>query len=251
MKNMEFSRKNLEALKNRVAVVALATGVAFIGTGCGKEKTDDTTEVGYNLIADSGRTSGLYSYVINGEGLESEKYLFDDDFVKLMKVSEREVYNNDNSTTAFFRKNIKMVWPDCFKLDNHPAVAGAFDMHMELEKMTSTNMTSFVVVNSSMTAKHDIDPGIQFLINGQKEINKGDTLASTAIYYDGELVAYQQTGAGSDSQNVIDATVGNVDVALQTVSEYGLLTETEIVDYQEFSEIENDLAYNNSYKKSK
>ena len=106
MKNMEFSRKNLEALKNRVAVVALATVVAFMGTGCGKEKTDDTTEVGYNLIADSGRTSGLYSYVINGEGLESEKYLFDDDFVKLMKVSEREVYNNDNSTTAFFRKNI-------------------------------------------------------------------------------------------------------------------------------------------------
>ena len=41
MKNMEFSRKNLEALKNRVAVVALATVVAFMGTGCGKEKTDD------------------------------------------------------------------------------------------------------------------------------------------------------------------------------------------------------------------
>lgn len=153
----------------------------------------------------------------------------------------------------FFRENINMVWPGCFALDNHPAVASAFDMNLELEKLTTTTTTSFTVVNSSMTAKHDIDPGTQILTNGRQEIKKGDTLASMAIYYEGELVVYQQTGAGSDSQNVLDATLGDVSTALQTVSEYGLLLATETVDYQEFNEIESSLVNQShyTYQKSK
>ncbi len=252
MIKIEENIKKLKGLRNRLAVVALATGLAFTESGCAKDKSGGK-EVGYNLITDSGRTSGLYTYIINGQGLESNKYHFDDDFIRLMKVSEKEEYHNNDKTTAFFRENINMVWPDCFALDNHPAVAEAFDMNLELEKLTTTTMTSFTVVNSSMTAKHDIDSGTQILINGQQEIKKGDTLTSTAIYYEGELVAYQQTGAGSNSQNVLDATKGDVSIALQTVSEYGLLSATEAVDYQEFNEIESSLVNQNhyTYQKSK
>ena len=249
MIKIEENIKKLKGLRNRLAVVALATGLTFTGSGCEKDENAGE-EIGYSLMSDSGSIAGLYTYIINGHGLESNKYHFDDDFIRLMKVSEKEEYDNSDKTTAFFRENIKMVWPDCFALDNHPAVAGAFDMNLELEKLTTTTMTSFTVVNSSMTAKHDIDPGTQILVNGQQEIKKGDTLTSTAIYYEGELVAYQQTGAGSDSQNVIDATKGDVSIALQTVSEYGLLSTTETVDYQEFNEIESSLV-NYTYQKSK
>ena len=72
-------------------------------------------------------------------------------------------------------------------------------------------------------------------------INEGDTLSSRAIYYEGELVAYKQTGAGSESQNVIDGTIGDVDLALSTVEDYGLLDETEVVNEEEINDIEDSL----------
>lgn len=247
MIKVEIYKENLQELKNRIALVTLAVGIAFMGNGCSKDSQLDTEKVAYELIADSGRISGLYSYIIRGQGLESEKVYFADDYIKLLKIVDKKVYDKNDASAVSLVKNLDIVWPDCFKLIDHLEEASKFDINMEVEELATTDSTSFTVVYSSMTAKHNIAPETHFLINGQKEITKGDTFASTAIYYDGELVAYQQTGAGSNSQNVLDATLGNVDEALQTVSDYGLLTKTETIDYQEFNMIENTLVSKNNY----
>ena len=63
MIKIEENIKKLKGLRNRLAVVALATGLTFTGSGCEKDKNAGE-EVGYNLISDSGRTSGLYTYII-------------------------------------------------------------------------------------------------------------------------------------------------------------------------------------------
>ena len=71
-----------------------------------------------------------------------------------------------------------------------------------------------VNIYSSATAHRDLDIDDSYLTDGRKEIKKGDKLSSVAIYYEDDLICYTQSGAGSESQNVIDASVGDAGVAL-------------------------------------
>ena len=103
MIKIEENIKKLKGLRNRLAVVALATGLTFTGSGCEKDENAGE-EIGYSLMSDSGSIAGLYTYIINGHGLESNKYHFDDDFIRLMKVSGKEEYNNNDKTTAFLER---------------------------------------------------------------------------------------------------------------------------------------------------
>ena len=133
-----------------------------------------------------------------------------------------------------------MIKPDCYSLYGDVSWIHGFNMSID-RKEISTEWSTYVVIDYSMTAKRDLDLNIDLLPAEYKEFNEGDTLSSRAIYYEGELVAYKQTGAGSESQNVIDGTIGDVDLALSTVEDYGLLDETEVVNEEEINDIEDSL----------
>ncbi len=242
MLNFRLNQEKLQELKKKVKLVTLAAGIAIIATGCTK-KENDFQEIGYEIVSETDDTSELYSYIVNTHGFENENIVFSElDPISLYQVTEEENYNQNNKATGFFIKYMRIVWPDCFSLYDTAYRINGFDFQIQARKLSDTNgISPIVVVHSSMTAKRDLNLNVTFLDSDQKEIKKGDTLSSTAIYYNGELVAYQQTGAGSDSQNVIDATVGDVDLALSTVEDYNLLRETEIIDLSDLKELENAL----------
>lgn len=54
------------------------------------------------------------------------------------------------------------------------------------------------------------------LTNGQKQFLKGYRLESTTLLFNGDVIAFKQTGVGSDSDNVVQ--IGGVDKAVIPVS---------------------------------
>lgn len=239
MLNLKINKEKFKGLKKGIAMLSLATSLAMVSTGCSKEVKEE--EVGYEVMTNDSETPELYSYVIDERGFESEKYDFDDfDPLYLAKVQNEEIYDFSNKALGFFRKNMVMIKPDCYSLYDNVSWIHGFNMSID-RKEISTEWATYVVIDYSMTAKRDLDLNIDLLPAEYKEFNEGDTLSSRAIYYEGELVAYKQTGAGSESQNVIDGTIGDVDLALSTVEDYGLLDETEVIDEGKLHDIEDSL----------
>ena len=240
MLNLKINKEKFKGLKKGIAMLSLATSLAIVSTGCSKETKEE--EIGYEVMTNDSETPELYSYVIDERGFESENYSFGDfEPLSLAKVQNEEIYDFSNKSLGFFRKNMVMIKPDCYSLYGDVTWINGFNMSID-RKEISTGWSTYVVIDYSMTAKRDLDDiRIRLLPAEYKLINKGDTLSSRAIYYEGELVAYKQTGAGSESQNVIDGTIGDVDLALSTVEDYGLLDETEVVNEEEINDIEDYL----------
>ena len=239
MLNLKINKDKLKGLKRGIAMLSLATSLAMVSTGCSKETKEE--EIGYEVMTNDSETPELYSYVIDERGFESENYSFGDfELLSLAKVVSEEKYDASNKATGFFRKNMVMIKPECYSLYGEASWINGFDMSID-RKEISTGWSTYDVVDYSMTAKSDLNLNIDLLPAEYKEINEGDTLSSRAIYYEGELVAYKQTGAGSESQNVIDGTIGDVDLALSTVEDYGLLDETEVVVERQLHDIEDSI----------
>ena len=249
IKNFNVNKQFFNDLAKRTTACALITTMLLCTTACGKKEKDNSNEIGFNVTSSTWSNDiGLYNYVINSKGLHSEKYDFEDTIrhINFAKVSELEEYNSKNiikrKTDGFYRAAVKMIWPDCYsKLYTSPAWLASHNFHYEIkyEKLDELSGNSYVVVYSSMTARRDLDTGLYMISDGQKEIKKGDNMSSIAIYYEGELVAYKQTGVGSECNNVLEGTIGDVDLALKKVSQFENLTESkemtdkELYDYQD------------------
>ena len=242
--NNKINNKAKRVLVGMLSSVLILSGMLR----CGKQ--DENNIVGYNVeTSDNVNENGFYFYVINTKGFESDKNDFSDtsNNIILAKVSEREEYGTNlrgEQTISFYREALKLVWPECFNSYDVDTVLPNFDIEVKFEKLVdgSSFSPTYIVIYSSITAKEDLD-----LEDGQKLIKKGDNMSSVAIYYNG-LVAFKQTGVGSECENVKAATVGDLDLALSTVSNYGLLIETESISYEELNEIEKELNRNNRGK---
>ena len=219
--------------------------VSFAGCSKNNNKSD---EIGY--IVETTTDSDLYTHVINTRGFYSDKYNFGESIncVEFAKVIETEEYDSrkiiNDKTDAFYRENLKLVWPDCYNTfdSTYWTKQNSFDMSIKSEKIKTTGDSEYIVINSSMTAKRNLDNGINLYRDGQKQIKKGDNFSSTAIYYNNELVAYKQTGAGSECANVKQATIGDVDKALSTIKEAGILSETKEISAQDLYNKEDELS---------
>lgn len=127
-----------------------------------------------------------------------------------------------------------------------------FDFSYIREEVREFNGGVYTICYSSATATRNLTPLGRSLNASQKYIdkyiNKGDTFASTAIYYDDELICFKQTGAGSECDNIEDLTIGDVDLALTTLEEENIITETTKCSYEDLKEYEKNL---NSQGKTK
>lgn len=233
------------SLKTQILSFIITTTMTFSLSGCRKDKENNDNPIGYNLISEQNndnKANGIYSYLLNCDGFVCEKYDFPTS-IQLSKVIEKEEYGTKLSnarTASFYRDNIKIVWPDCFSnYGNAWFDTDNFNFDIIVEKLNSFNgVDNIIVVRSSMTAKRNLNNSINYMYtNGQLPIEKGDNLSSIAIYYDNELIAFKQTGVGSDSQNVLDATIGNVDLALKEVKDEFNLSTTQNVTKDELNEI--------------
>jgi len=233
-------------ITKKITSLGVLMTMLVTASGCSNSKDTKTNIIGYNVESSTDkRQDGLYSHIINTNGLVSSKYNFSSlnniNFVKVTEVEEYGTNIKNEKTTAFFRENIHLVLPDCFGSYTSPAWfnnTSNFDMQIRCEKLEDGGFGNpYIVVYSSITAKRDLYTGQTIFKDGQDIIHKGDNLSSVAIYYDGELVAFKQTGVGSECENVKQATIGNVDLALTTVK----LDETKTVTYNELNKMENSL----------
>lgn len=252
--NNKINNKAKRILAGIVAGTLISTGMS----GCGKKvQNENDNVVGYSVeTSDNLSEIGLYSYIINTKGFESDNYIFSssNNSINLVKVSDREEYSTNSrkeQTIDFYRDSLKLVWPECFSFYNVESILSNFDIEVKYEKLVdgSSSSPTYIVVYSSITAKNDlVVEDLSSLGDGQQLIKTGDNMASIAIYYDG-LVAFKQTGVGSDCENVKEATIGDVDLALSTVFNYGLLEKSESISYEELNEIEKQLNEENKLVK--
>lgn len=249
MKKEEFKK-----LRTKLIALALAAGVGCSMNGCGKNSEEKVEEIGYLVeCTDLPWQEGLYTYVINLEGLESENYDFDDAVhgIRFAKVNEKEEHGttlSNDMTTAYYRDSLKMVWPSCFEQYGMNWFNDSnFACTYIVENVSEYEGSSYTIARSSMTVKRDLIP-IGKKSAEAKTLKEGDNMSSVAIYYGDELVAYKQTGVGSDCENVIESTVGDVDLALSKVSDLGLLVETKLVDSKELYDLQEELNDNKKIK---
>lgn len=245
----------LKRLKNRVLAGLLATTMLVSMSGCSKNREDSAPrDVGFLVEGTSNvcnDCNGLYSYIINRNGLESAYYDFSSSSrdVSLAKVVKKEVYNRkcNNQTSKFYKDNMKLLLPDNYARyglsisDSSWFNASNFDFEFILEEVEELNGCSYTICYSNATATRDLVSADDGLIARQYFINKGDSFSSVAIYFRGELVGFKQSGVGSNSNNIINATVGDMDLALSTLEEQQLLSDTMKVNYDELCEYQDCL----------
>ncbi len=129
------------------------------------------------------------------------------------------------------------MWPDYYSNFNLTYMLSYFDCAIRVEIVQECAECAYTIVYNSATAKKDVKVNS----DGQNYFKKGDNMASVAIYYDNELIAYQQTGFGSECENVISQEKENFDLALSKVSDLGLLTETKTLTYRELYNQQEEL----------
>jgi len=235
---------NLKKITSTALLLSMLLGVS----GCNSNKK---VEFGYKVESSTNKNeNGLYTYIINTDGLVSSNYNFSDNSVNLVKVSKSEEFGtkfSNKKTAAFYRENLKLVWPDCFGAYKMSAwlTETNFDIKLKYEELSDGFGTPYYVIYSSITAKRDLLNNIRIYKDEQKPIQKGDNISSIAIYYDNELVAFNQTGVGCESKNVINSNIGNVNIALSKLD----LTESKTITYDELNNIERNMNENNKTKK--
>ncbi len=223
-------------LKGSKKIISLALASVMITSGllgCSKEtKSLDEKQIGFNISNDDfKRSNGLYYYVLNKEGYHYYRNYNVDEFSygkSFAKVDETKEYGTNFLNTmasSFYEKELKIVWPEDYV--KAPYNIFNFDINLKIENVTAIIETPYVIVYSSITAKKDIESKNPKL----KKIKKGDKISSVALYHDDKLLAFKQTGMGEDCNNVVKSKVGDIDVAISTVYELGLLNKTKDATY--------------------
>lgn len=240
MKNKDIEK--LKKLKIKLLTYATIVGLTSSMGGCNKIKNEDSnSEVGYLIESNENfyesDKAGLYSYLINTNGFESSNHDFSNTKTKLRyaQVAAEETYNNSSSDldSDYIKDNFKLIWPSSYaNYDEDEFNLTNTDFSLEIEQLKDLSGTSYKVIYSSLEITKDLIPSNQ-LNNTAKTLLEGDNFSSTAIYYNDDLIAYKQTGSGSNDENVVNATRGDVDTAISTLKELDMLEETTKVTYQE------------------
>lgn len=240
MKNKDIEK--LKRLKIKLLTYATVVGLTSSMGGCNKVKNEDTnSEVGYLIESNENfyesDKAGLYSYLINTNGFESSNYDFSNTKTKLRyaQVTAEEIYNNSSTDldSDYIKDNFKLIWPSSYAdYDEKEFDLTNTNFSLEIEQLKDLSGASYKVIYSYLEITKDLIPSNQ-LNNTAKNVLEGDKLSSTAIYYNDDLIAYKQTGIGSNDENVVNATKGNVDTAISTLKKLDMLEETTKVTYQE------------------
>ena len=226
------SRKNeLKNIKKRLVALALATGMTVSMGGCsnnkGKQNQEESqTELGY--LIEYGYEAGLYTYIINKNGLKISSKLksqldLDENkeisYARVVDVDEFSTnvgfFDKENFTPAWWGKHFYVVWPDCYDNFSKHDTKELFDINLRYEEIKELDGSLYTIIYFDAVSKKDWQRPKDFI--NKRRIYQGDTFSSIAICYNGKIIAYKQSGAGCDCENVTSSIKGDVDLALLKV----------------------------------
>ncbi len=242
---MHINWKKFKEFKKSATALVLATTMMVSFAGCSqKEKIEE--DIGYMIETENGEE--VYPYIINLHELHNEKYHLESTLYPICfaRVKDSEEYIIRKSIKGSNKKDSvrELIWPDCFASYSYPEWINAhyFDMNIKVDKIELCNCSNNIeIIYTSITAKNDLTNNIHAYSIGQRPIRKGDNMSSVAIFFEGELSAYKQMGVGSDCENVVNATIGDVDKALCDVKDIFALNEAKQVTPDELEKMEKDL----------
>lgn len=233
-----MKKQNLDILKRKVMPFVFIGCIALTGAGCSKKNTDETEEIGYNVIDDTtSRTMGIYNYVLNTDTLDAEG-----DQKLFAKIVDGSVSSTTRASFSnYYVKNCEIIIPneyacygdDVFTNKYFAITKGSID-YQTLQGETFTVVQTEYVANEHLTPDYDsIDSSdVEYL-----EIQKGDVLGSKVVYLNGEAIAYYQYGIGSTSENVIEFSSSNIEDFVSGVE----LDSVYRISFTELEEIESQL----------
>lgn len=219
----ENTLRKLNQSKVKLISGVLATTMLFSLAGCNKEdkKTDS---ISINIVDEMYKDkNGEYEYILNLEAIKANPL----NKFSLFKEVQTENYNNyslDGKTDAFFNKYNYIILPSCYEHYNNGVENKGFykfiyensKRSLEIKKLEGLDGNTLTLITNRIEITRNINPGYKMLVGGQKQLLKGDKLESKTLMYDGEIIAFKQTGVGSECNNVIQ--IGKLDITLIPVN---------------------------------
>lgn len=219
----ENTLRKLNQSKVKLISGVLATTILFTLSGCNKEDKKSES-ISINIVDEMYKDkNGEYEYILNLEAIKKNPL----NKFSLLKEVETESYDNysiDGKTDAFFNKYNYIILPSCYEHYNNGIENKGFykfiyensKRKLEIKKLEGLDGNIFTLITNSIEITRNINSGYKMLIGGQKQLLKGDKLESKTLMYDGKIIAFKQTGVGSECDNVIQ--IGKLDNTLIPVN---------------------------------
>lgn len=245
------TKKDILKKYRKLLASLTAGGMLLAGAGCAKnpdeEKNDDIQLPFVSVVRSEGNAMYYldeYKYFLDVDGFENE-------YLDFSETTTEKVFASTIKEDRYIGtvNNMDIVWPECF--NSYLSDKSLEEVYKNFQKTYKTEtlrseIGEFMIATSKITAQKDLKKPVNFLPYDvpQEAIHKGDTMESVALYaiVDGQkyLVGFKQTGVGSDSANVVNATVGNLDTALTTLADYGY-NESIAISEESADEVLNDI----------
>lgn len=206
----ENTLRKLNQSKVKLISGILATTVLLTLSGCNKEdKKSDSISI--NIVDEMYEDkNGEYKYILNLEAIK-ENPLNKFSLLKEVEIESYDNYSLEGKTDAFFNKYNYIILPSCYKHYNNGIENKGFykfiyensKRKLEIKKLEALDGNTFTLITNSIEITRNINPGYKMLMGDQKQLLKGDKLESKTLIYEGEIIAFKQTGVGSECYNVI------------------------------------------------
>ncbi len=222
--------KNKKLIKNIKKGLCILVAGTVIGSfvGCSKNKNE---VVSINITDDTIESTDEYTYIFNPEFVEDNalKATFIDENIDLLRETENTYYTSSFSmegasitncmskgTFGSFFNNL--VFPDEYTYVS--PTSRLIDTSLRCQDFVGFNSDDkYQYVEAKLVVKKDIP---SYATSKTKQLKKGDEMSSRALYVlrgnEVKLLAYEQTGVGSDCENVKEKTFGNIDNILISLS---------------------------------
>ena len=247
--------------KLQKGIATMLAGVTIVSFG-GCKKTDNEEQVLPSIIVtdelSKSKDGVRYEYVLNiGECADENLRKTTDRPIRFMKVTDEQVSStnlNEVSWDLCFPKwndpNYLMhhyffgVWPECYSHYTETDFKFNNSSITHSEKIIEDFYGSACTLRT-ITIKITKDMPTTLYGENVKDLKAGDVITATMLIANDSILAFNQTGAGSECQNVQSAICG--EGTLKTVNEAGVLTDTNTVNMSKKEIFDLEAALNNEY----
>ena len=215
MENLKLKKR----LKKGLCILLAGT---LIGSFAGCSKNNDEA-VSINIVDNNFESNDEYTYIFDPEFIEDEtlKVKFADENIDLLRETEDTYYTSSLSMEGANITNLMtkgtfssffndLVFPDRYSYVS--PISSSINTSLERKDFIGFNNDVYQYVEAKLEVNKDI------MRDNYKALKKGDKMASRALYAKRGnkvyLLAYEQTGVGSDCENVKEKTCGNIDELL-------------------------------------
>ncbi len=248
---MEKKKNSIKGIIKYRLLPIILIGATAVGCYSFTKNNKKLNENGYIVEEDSAfREDGNYSYLLDTRVLKSENIEKRINFARLIDNDSKSTGNLFTEfTSKFYSDNIMVILPneyacytslvfskDYFKIDYNKSVYQTLQGEI------------YTVIETEYEAKDYIDIEYRNIYSlkgsGLSEFQKGDILSSIAVYCQGQLVAYNQSGVGSNSENIKNAQFGNPSSLVSNIN----LDASINLTLGDLDELEYDMNQNNTEK---